>query len=119
MGRVAFGSKAVQQIRDIYTRVRDTPYGGAAPTHEPRLWNPGVMEAIVTSAISAASGTTYGTGQAQIKVDNGSGVAIDDPNYPIPVAVTNWYTGSGTVAINTHIFICWRQGGFRLLGADC
>lgn len=117
--RVGFGQRAARRIRDSVLRTEAMTFGTGGQRGAPRMWNPGVLEAIVTTAITAASGTTYGTGAAQIKVDDGSGAAIDDPTYSVPVTVMNWYTGSGTVAINTHIFICWRNGGWRLLGADC
>lgn len=119
--RIIFGETAAGRIASAVKRVEASPYfNGGGPPGGPRLWNPGVLEAVVTTAITACSGTTYGTGQAQIKIDNDAGTdAIDDPSYPDPVDVKNWLVSSGTVAIGKHVNVGWRNGGWRLISGDC
>lgn len=86
------------------------------------MWNPGVLEAIVTTAITAASGTTYGKGNATIQIDTLSGVTYTagaNPAYATGILVLNWLQNSGTIAIGTHITVYWANGNYRLLTADC
>lgn len=79
----------------------------------------GVVDAIVTTQITACSTLTYGTGAADIYIDNESGVAIEDTAYPNAVTVYNWFKNSGTIPTTTHIKIHMRNGKWFLLSADC
>lgn len=111
---------AAEQIVDTVIRVRGEPRTGKNSDSYPvSTWNPGVVDAIVTTAITAASGTTYGSGACQIYIDNNNGTAITDPAYPSPVSVLNWSQNTGTIAVNTHVEIGWRNGGWRLIVKDC
>jgi hypothetical protein len=92
---------------------------GAAPPGGPRMWNPGTIGAVVTTAITAGTSSTYGSGAARVKTDDGSGGKIDDLAYPDPVTVLNGYTASGTIAVGKAITISWRNGKFLLVGCDC
>jgi hypothetical protein len=85
-------------------------------------WNPGVLEAIVTTAITAASGTTYGKGNATIQIDSLSGVTYTagaNSAYATGILILNWLQNTGTIAIGTHITVYWANGNYRLLTADC
>jgi hypothetical protein len=117
---VIFGEGAARRIASAVKRVESSPVlpGGAGPGG-PRLWNPGLLEGVVTSPISAGGPSTYGTGQVQIQTDNGSGAPIDDPAYPDPVDVLNYFTQTGTIAVDTRVQIAWRNGGWRYAGGDC
>ncbi len=120
--RIIFGETAAQRIVNTVRRVEGSPtFGDRGGAGGPRLWNPGTLEAIVTTAITACSGTTYGAGEAQIYIDDPDDPdnAIADPAYPDPVAVKNWLVSSGTVAIGKHVNIGWRNGGWRLISGDC
>lgn len=119
-GGTSISDNVRERISATVIRSEGDAYGGGpGQSHRAVIVMPsGTLEAIVTTPITAASGTTYGTGAAQIYIDS-SGAGISDGAYPNPVTVLNWYTGSGTVANGTHIFISYRNGGYRLVGADC
>lgn len=120
--RYTLGPAAAAQIAEIVRRVNGQIYNqDARQKKRPVIYGAGVsvVDAIVTSAITAASGTTYGSGAAQIYIDNDSGVAIEDPSYPSPVTVLNWYQNSGTIAIGTHVKLNFRNGKWEFLGGDC
>lgn len=115
MSRVTLGSKAVQQLRDTYARVRGMPFGGSGPRHEPRLWNPGIMCAIVTTPITACSGTSPGSGGVSIWRPI-EGVMVETDTL---VPVSNWSVSSGTVPNDTHVMIGWSSGVYFLVSRDC
>jgi hypothetical protein len=119
--RVVFGEEAARRIGAVVRRVEASPqFGAGGPPGGPRMWNPGVLDAVVTTAITQSSGSgAYGGGAARIQVDDDSGARIDDPAYPDPVSVKNPYTGSGTIAVGKHITISWRNRGWLLVGSDC
>jgi hypothetical protein len=117
--RITFGGKAVKRISDTVKRVEGTPFGEPDQRRTPAPWNPGIMDAVVTTAITECSGNNYGVGYAQIKIDDDSDVAQIDPAYPDPVRVLNWSETSGTIAIGKHIKVNWRNGKFGLVVRDC
>lgn len=93
------------------------------------LWNrpvisttAGVYEAIVTTAITAASSSQYGQGNATIYIDTKSGSTYTyaaDPSFAAGLLVLNFYQNSGMISIGTHIMVAFRNGNLRLLTADC
>ena len=74
----------------------------------------------ITTTVSAASSTTYGTGQVQLYYsadpDDAFGTA-DVDNASVPVF--NWYTGSGTIPTNTHCHVFPSDNWRLLLTWDC
>jgi hypothetical protein len=124
--RIVFGESAAQRIVSAVKRVEASPtFAGAGGAGGPRLWNPGTVDAKVTTAITACTDSagviTYGTGEATIYIDNPDDPtkAIADPAFPGPVTVKNWSTSSGTIPINTHIKICWRNANWSFVTRDC
>lgn len=84
------------------------------------MWNPGVVDAVVTQAITNSIGTAYGFGKAQIYIDvTNTTAGTTDLAYPDPVDVLNWSANSGTISIGVHIGIYWRNGRWRLAWNDC
>lgn len=79
-----------------------------------------VYTAIVTSAISAASGTSFGAGEVQLYyADDQTSSALTQDTDDAAVPVQNWYTNSGTIAIGTHVIVISISGALWLLGCDC
>jgi len=116
---IVFGAKAVERITTAVKRIEKMPYpSDQFMAQRATLWLP-VTEGIVTTAITACSTLTYGTGAVQPYIDNGMGTAIADPGFPNPVTVLNFLTGTGTIAIGKHVYIFWRNNGWRLLTGDC
>lgn len=116
MGRVAFTGKAVDQIRETYTRLKAQPFGGSGPKHKPRLWNPGIARAKVTTGITQGSGTsTCGTGAADIWRRQPDGTMAVTEN----VTVANWATTTGTIPVGTRILIGWVDGEWEFVVRDC
>lgn len=115
MGRAVLGSKAIQQVKETYARVKNMPFGSAGPRHPTTLWNPGTVRAIVTTAITACSGTTPGTGAADIWRRQVDGTMAMTENVP----VANWSQTSGTVAIGLHVLICWCDAEWEFVVRDC
>ena len=80
----------------------------------------GLIPAIVTSAIGQASGTTMGTGQAQLyylATPDDTSATADADNNAVPVA--NWYTTSGTIAVGKHVFLCLWSAAYWLVTWEC
>jgi hypothetical protein len=80
----------------------------------------GAQMAIVTTAITAASSLTYGSGAVQLhySVNPGDVAATPDPDvasYP----VINWYTSSGTIGTGKHCFVFATSAGLTLLIYEC
>lgn len=88
-------------------------------------WNPGTVEAITTSTITAATVAagvvTYGQGTAQILIDDpaDSTKSIHDPAYPSTVTVYSISTTTGGVASGTNVCLGWRNGRWCLISVDC
>lgn len=121
-GGIKFGRPAAERIKRSVLKTERPEYTNGQNLAGPRVWTPGVMEAVVTTAITACVGTTYGKGNATIQIDSLSGstfTAAANPAYAAGILVLNWYVNSGTIAIGTHITVYWYNGNFRLLTADC
>lgn len=116
--RTVFTGKAVDQIRETYSRLKSQPFGGSGPKHEPRLWNPGTVRAIVTTAITPCVDTPVlilGSGAVSIyRPINGVYIETDTD-----VPVSNWSKSSGTIPINTHVKVSWCDGEWDLTSRDC
>lgn len=82
---------------------------------------PGGIPAVVTVGITACSGTTVGTGEAQIYTcdDPESSEVTADAEDSGTVTVLNWYTNSGTIAAGTHVFLSYWSYNYWFVGADC
>ncbi len=79
-----------------------------------------VIPAIVTQAITACSGTTPGTGQAQLyylDTPDATMATADADNTNVPVL--NWYTSSGTIAVGKHCWLAAWSNAYWYLGGDC
>lgn len=76
--------------------------------------------AVVTGAISPASGTVYGTGTVQVyyPANAGDPSLTEDADNP-SVPVNNWYTTSGTIAVGKHCMVLSMNGALWLLEFDC
>jgi hypothetical protein len=118
-----FNRQAAERVVDVVKRVETMFY-------EQRQWIPElavgtggsqIVEAIVTTAITACSSLTYGTGAAQPYVQStvAPGTAISDPAFSAPVTVLNFLTSTGTLAIGTHVLISMRNGYWVLVSGDC
>jgi hypothetical protein len=80
----------------------------------------GAIPAVVTSAISQATGTTMGTGQVQLyylATPDATVATADADNASVPVF--NWYTGSGTIAVGKHVWVTTWSNAYWFLGGDC
>ncbi|CEF48258.1 unnamed protein product [uncultured bacterium] len=114
----------LRELQSLARRVKYSPIGGtpAGPAGKAPS-GASIHPAIVTSAISAASGTTEGTGQAQLYYyadpDTTTLTADADSEGAAHVDVVNWYTGSGTIPVGTHIILYAYNNRYRLIGADC
>ena len=100
------------------------PLSGDPRTEARRTTPPsgiGLVPAIVTSAIGPATGTTVGTGQAQLYylADPDSNDVTADPDPSGTVNVLNWYQNSGTIAIDTHIQVFLWSNAWWFGGGDC
>lgn len=79
-----------------------------------------LFKAVTVTSISAASSTTYGTGQVQLYYsadDDSTGASVDADNASVPCL--NWYTGSGTIPANTHCMVFPSDNALWLLSWDC
>ena len=124
MRRASFTAQAAGQVKEVARRVQGAyVFPPGAPPGGPRIWNPGMLDAIVTTAITSASGSKYGKGAAQIQIDtpnSGDPPSYEnDPAYTAPVEVLCFSENVGTVAVGTHIGVYWRNGKFRLGWVDC
>lgn len=86
--------------------------------------SPAVYNAIVTTPITACSGTTLGTGMVQLYFpdDTGSDTLIADANGDDGAGncvCKNWYANSGTVAANIHCKVISGPNGLELWTWDC
>jgi hypothetical protein len=86
---------------------------------------PGLIPAVVTTAITACgtqSTPVPGSGAAQLWYRNDDAAAMaqngDDGASGI-VPVLNWYAGSGTIAVGTHVLVASFSNSFWLIGSDC
>ncbi len=80
----------------------------------------GLIPAIVTTAITACSGTTPGTGNAQLyyrATPDATSATADADN--ASVTVLNWYTSSGTIAVGKHINVYWWSNAYWFANGDC
>jgi hypothetical protein len=76
--------------------------------------------AIVTSAISQASGTTFGSGQVQLyypATPDATLLTADADSTTMPV--NNWFTTSGTIAAGKHCMVISFGGSLWLLTWEC
>ena len=98
--------------REILRMQREVYPEGADPHSKGMQWSrqpwAGLQMAIVTTAITQASGTTYGSGYAQLyySEDPDDSFGTADPDWTSTWnPVTNWYTTSGTIASGKHCFV--------------
>jgi hypothetical protein len=122
-GGFTLGKTALTQIAET---VRAYNSGGGASAKRgfipKQTWQPGTLDAVVTTAIGPASGNTYGTGQVTVMIssnNNGSFTAIPNPSYNGPQLCLNWSQNSGTISANTHVSVYWNNGNLELNWADC
>jgi hypothetical protein len=117
---ISFGQRAAERTKNAVIRIERQTYGGGEAGQRATVWNPGVIEAVVSTTITACNGNTYGQGNATVYIDNANSVGITDAAYNSTVVVLNWYVNNGaSIGVNTHIMIGWRNGNWRLVGADC
>jgi hypothetical protein len=139
-----FSRRAAERIVDATMRTENAFYSSRPPTDHPAPWTTGTIEAIVTTAITPANGTTYGVGAAQPYISTfnstfnsntntytNSYIAVPDYSYATTtvngntnttvnsVTVLNWSQNSNTIAVNTHVLIAWRNGNFLFVSGDC
>jgi hypothetical protein len=127
---IQFGKAAALRIKRAVQRIEAMPYPqiDKRPKYPVLGGGGGLFEAIVTNSISAfnANTNTYGTGTAQIympslNTNTNSYQAVVDTSFGTngSVTVLNWYKNSGTVSVNTHIYVTQRADQFELVTADC
>ncbi len=79
--------------------------------------------AIVTTAITACSGVTLGTGMVQLYFNiNDSDTLTADPTGDDGAGNStckNWYTNSGTVSSGVHCKVIMGPNGLELFTWDC
>lgn len=81
---------------------------------------PALIPAVVLSSISQCSGTTPGTGTAQLYyLADGSTAATANPDDGASVTIYNWYTTSGTIAAGKHCFVGVFSGVYWLMLWEC
>jgi hypothetical protein len=120
---MAFSPQANRKIKEGIRRVRAAPYFPAREgSANPPLWNPGVLAAVVTTAIP--TGTTSApstTGQATVH-------RWDDPTQTdsaelnpafVNVPVYNRKALSASIAVGKNCDIYWADGVYWLLQAEC
>jgi hypothetical protein len=81
----------------------------------------GLIPAIVTSAIGPCSGTTVGTGAAQLYylASPDSNTVTADPDTTGTVTVLNWFVNTGTITVGTHIQVYIWSYAYWFAGSDC
>ncbi len=138
-----FSRRAADRVIDATMRVEAMPYPSRQSTPDTGPWTTGIIEAIVTTAITAASGTTYGVGAVQpyIPALNSSTfnsntntysntyTAVPDYSFATfdantnsihnSVVTLNWSQNSNTIAVNTHVLVGWRNGFMEFISGDC
>ncbi|APW60492.1 hypothetical protein [Paludisphaera borealis] len=81
------------------------------------LWNPGVVRAVVTTAIPTGTFSTPSTsGAAQIYHKDASGVWAASGD---PVVVNNQYVLTASVAVSKSCHLSWCDGDWWLIAMDC
>jgi hypothetical protein len=86
----------------------------------PRPWQPGVLAAVVTTAIP--TGTTDSpstTGAADIHRWDGTTSAVDPDPTMQGVRICNRFTLSASIAVGKAIAVAWMDGDYFLIAADC
>ena len=109
--------EVIRVQREMYPAGADPRGMGMAPGKSVVL---PLFKAVTTTAITAASSTTYGTGSVQLYYSaNPDDIAAtaDADNASVPVF--NWYTGSGTIPTNTHCHVFPSDNVLWLLTWDC
>jgi hypothetical protein len=96
--------------------IGDGSHGVGAPSFS-------LLAGVVTTAISQASGTSWGSGNAQFYYqdadpDGSSSSLSADPDFT-SVVVRNWYTTSGTVAVGKHCWCAAYSGAMWLMVWEC
>jgi hypothetical protein len=79
-------------------------------------WNPGVFRAVVSTAIPTGSFAGPSTGAAKIWHRDHNGGWAEDAD---PTDIMNDHVLSSSIAVGTTIKVCWIDGAFWLLAADC
>lgn len=114
-----------QVARQVTRMMRDIPFPGGDTRGKGSHFGGGspVMigyPAVVVTAISQASGTSFGTGNVQLyypSTPDTSALTADVDNASVPVR--NWYTTSGTIATGKHCAVMSMGGAMWLLSWDC
>jgi hypothetical protein len=81
-----------------------------------------VFKAVVTTAITAATSSSYGSGYVQLYYSSSPDATggSPDPDWTsTSTPVRNWYQNSGTIAVGTNCYVVTADYGLWLLGADC
>jgi hypothetical protein len=116
---VAFGPAAAKRIAASVLRTESTAYD-ATSDRRPRGagWNPGVLRAIVTTAIPTGTmGTPSSTGRVTIR--NWNPQTATDSAGLTSVKVLNDMTISASIAVNKMVKVAWIDGDFWLVSAEC
>lgn len=124
---VKLSNVSARQLALQAIRVKGSPVGSdVGPGTSNNASTMVVYDAIVTTAITPASGTTWGTGKVQLYFcdDPTSTTAaqkdVDGDDGAGNTSVKNWYVSSGTIAVGKHCtVIVGAGGGFRILTWDC
>lgn len=83
----------------------------------PVNWNPGVVRAVVTTAIPTgtfSSPSTAGRAQIYYKDPTGAWAASG-----APVVVNNQHTLSSSIAVGKPVHMAWCDGDWFVITADC
>lgn len=126
---ISFGKQAADRVKSAVQRIEAMPYPHAPAENRYPIISGGMLlaPAVVTTAITAynSNTNTFGNGAAQIQTqkfnsNTNTYKVANDPNFPSPVKVINWYIHSGTVGISTHITILQRDSNtWMFLTSDC
>ncbi len=115
---MSFTPRSARKVQSAVRRVQNTPHFPADRQGQSVPWQPGVLRAVVTTAIP--TGLSY-TGAATVYRWNpatNTSTAETDPTWQ-NIRICNDHTLSASIATGKVIKIAWIDGDYWLVAADC
>jgi hypothetical protein len=109
--------EGVRRTRRVVEHVERTSLGGTGAPRQAVPREPSIVRAKVTTAIPAGSDASpSSTGAAKIRYRDLSGAWVEEA---AAVTVYNDHNLSASVAVGKMVKLCWIDGDWWLLQADC
>lgn len=112
-----FDRRTAIRIKQAVQRIEASYAVDPRSTRTNQTWNPGVVRAVVTTAIPTGTFASPSiSGRAQIYHKNASGTWAASGD---PVTVNNQYVLAASVAVSKSCHLSWCDGDWWLIAMDC